>query len=587
MALGGNTRATLGSDGNMYFAGSIGNGVPNNFGTNVLRYDPTTDTWTYLAASLAIPQRAEGMATGPDGRVYAIAGAIPANSIASVEVYGPDVTLNPASGNADDTVGVSGGNFAPNATVSIYWGTPTGGGTLVGSATTTDLGNLPPNTSFIAPAGITDGSYTVTLVDNVSMYPVYARFTVAPPTSSPPYWVPGVNEPLEAEGRGAAVGLDGRTYISGGCNGSYPSFNTEADVYDPATGTWTAIAPMPVGRCIGSDITGPDGRIYAIGGYGVSEVDAYTPATNTWAAVAPLPFTGATAAAMGPDGRIYVAECSVDSSSWAYCSAASNGDPAGAMWAYNFSSNTWSSVASMPGPRAYLALVTGPDGRIYAMGGVSDATGTWTNEVDAYTPSTNTWTTVSPMITARQTFRATVGADGRIYAMGGYNGNPVAAAEAYTPATNTWTSVAPLLAGRWDSAVVTGPDGRIYTLGGFEPYGGSAGCVCETDVYGPVFTPSTSSGTAGSSITLSGSNFGANANVTFYWGTAVTGTVLGTGTTDGSGNLNGSVSVTVPANAAPGTYIITAEDAASRYPVNEPFTVTGSAPRRAGANSKD
>jgi N-acetylneuraminic acid mutarotase len=56
---------------------------------------------------------------------------------------------------------------------------------------------------------------------------------------------------------------------------------------------------------------GPDGRIYAIGGYdgfgNVASVEAYDPNTDTWTYVAPMNYAHATSAATtGADGKIYV-----------------------------------------------------------------------------------------------------------------------------------------------------------------------------------------------------------------------------------------------------------------------------------------
>ena len=39
-------------------------------------------------------------------------------------------------------------------------------------------------------------------------------------------------------------------------------------------------------------------------------------------------------------------------------------------YAYDPRTNTWSTLASMSTPRGSLAAATGPDGRIYAVGGV-------------------------------------------------------------------------------------------------------------------------------------------------------------------------------------------------------------------------
>jgi hypothetical protein len=51
--------------------------------------------------------------------------------------------------------------------------------------------------------------------------------------------------------------------------------------------------------------------------------------------------------------------------------------------AYDTTTNTWTTVASMPTARTNLPAVTGPDGRIYAIGGFDGST--IVNTVEAYT----------------------------------------------------------------------------------------------------------------------------------------------------------------------------------------------------------
>ena len=130
-------------------------------------------------------------------------------------------------------------------------------------------------------------------------------------------------------------------------------------------------------------------------------------------------------------------------------------------------------LASMPTARSLLAAVTGPDGRIYAIGG-ENASGRL-DTVEVYDPSTNTWAKAAPMPTARNHLAATMGPDNLIYAIGGVSSVPKIV-EAYNPSTNKWTTVASMPTARHGLAAVTGPDGRIYAIGGTGP-GGSLNTV--------------------------------------------------------------------------------------------------------------
>jgi hypothetical protein len=103
------------------------------------------------------------------------------------------------------------------------------------------------------------------------------------------------------------------------------------------------------------------------------------------------------------------------------------------------------------------------------------------NTVEAYDPTTNTWATVASMptpVSTSQPQRAQMVAstpsagskkaasDGRSYAIGGHpearNLNP---AEAYDPNTKQWSTMGkPPVRGQL--AATTGRDGRIYVIGG-------------------------------------------------------------------------------------------------------------------------
>ncbi len=122
--------------------------------------------------------------------------------------------------------------------------------------------------------------------------------------------------PFPGAGRNhlAAVELDGFIYVVGGRRDGGGQANSDAlDRYDPASNTWTALAPLPTARSgIGAAVL--HGRIVVLGGEvnpaaanGVfPHVEMYDPATDTWLRLAdmPVPRHGIWAVTLGP--RIYV-----------------------------------------------------------------------------------------------------------------------------------------------------------------------------------------------------------------------------------------------------------------------------------------
>ena len=205
----------------------------------------------------------------------------------------------------------------------------------------------------------------------------------------------------------------------------------------------------------------------------------YNPTTKTWSKLPPPPdLKGSgelsdSAAATGPKGLIYhLGGGSSDMSEiWT---------PRGELEGLSLSAKTWTVEASMPTPRGMLAAATGPDGRIYALGGLANDgnLGTSTAIVEAYVPSLNSWTTAPSMQQARTNFAAVIGPDHRLYAIGGeyVNFNTgccqlLASVEAFSFTTHTWTYVAPLPTAAMIAGAVVGADGRIYAVGQEIGYG--------------------------------------------------------------------------------------------------------------------
>jgi hypothetical protein len=93
---------------------------------------------------------------------------------ATVEVYGPLVSISPSSATPGALVYVTGNNFAANASVSVYLGTTSG--TLLATGRTTAGGVLSPTIVFASPAQAAAG--VVTVVDDKSRYPITLAFTV-------------------------------------------------------------------------------------------------------------------------------------------------------------------------------------------------------------------------------------------------------------------------------------------------------------------------------------------------------------------------------------------------------------------------
>jgi hypothetical protein len=261
-----------------------------------------------------------------------------------------------------------------------------------------------------------------------------------------------------------ATGADGLIWAIGGASKSNATVRT-IEIYDPQTDTWRRGPSLRIARRGPGAALGPDGRLYAIGGYGalrggpatadtVVTVEACDLEARRWDEVASLeaPAYNEIGAATGSDGRIYA----LSSGSGGITSAPN------CFQAYDTSTDTWTAVtppqADYPpwGP----TVLAGPDGRIYATGGIVDGS----LLVDTYDPATGEWQRVTSPDHVRSGFGAAVGRDGCVHLVGGVPEGPD---QAYDPSTDRWHEIESMTGGRFMIAATATNDGRILTVGGY------------------------------------------------------------------------------------------------------------------------
>jgi N-acetylneuraminic acid mutarotase len=258
------------------------------------------------------------------------------------------------------------------------------------------------------------------------------------------------------------VALDGKVYIVGGLGVGF-ALMAEVNRFDPVSGQWTAVRPLP--RPLHHvNVAAAGGKLYAIGNLEGGNFTArgdtleYDPSTDQWTARAPLPTgTERGGSAVGViGGEVFIA------------GGLRNGSAVTQFSAYNPGNNQHRMLP--PLPMATEHVVGGAVGtRFFVIGGRNGGIRSVTNRVQVFDTTTDQWSAGPDLPTARGGHAAAV-VDARIVVMGG-EGNPAASTgvfsqtEIFDTSSMTWVTGAPMATPRHGMGAAT-VGNVVYVPGG-------------------------------------------------------------------------------------------------------------------------
>ena len=176
--------------------------------------------------------------------------------------------------------------------------------------------------------------------------------------------------------------LDGRVLVVGGEGDDL----TSAELYDPATGTWSATGKMvewvdaPPGINLGKEYSDAtllgDGKVLVTAS---NSAQLYDPASGTWTATGKMIGVFNDTATLLGDGKVLV-------TGWE-----------GAAQLYDPASGTWTATRKMITPRLRPTATLLSDGRVFVAGGQTPPPDDWTKAAEIYDPVTGSWTKIADM----------------------------------------------------------------------------------------------------------------------------------------------------------------------------------------------
>jgi hypothetical protein len=228
---------------------------------------------------------------------------------------------------------------------------------------------------------------------------------------------------------------NGKVLIAGGDDATGPLSSTE--LYDPATGRFSPTGAMSIGREEQTATLLANGKVLIAGGFYyagplaeptvdemLSSAELYDPATGEFTATRSMHVARFDAVAIELlDGRVLIASGGDISS----CSI-------GSAEIYDPATGTFSLVGSLANGRMGLQAALLRDGRVLIVGGWNmDGLGLASAEV--FDPTTSTFSPTGSMSIAQASCTAASLADGRVLVLGGSGGTSpfLASAEVYTP----------------------------------------------------------------------------------------------------------------------------------------------------------
>ena len=320
--------ATLLQNGKVLVVGGWDNG--NNVLDSAELYDPVTGVWS-VTGRLNKPRTDHTATLLPDGRVLVVAG---------------------------DTGNTPLDFFRRGGTVELY-DPSTGTWSLTGSL---NVARCCHSATLLQTGKVlVAGGFDLDTVKSAELYD--------PATGM---WSPTGSLNVARYGHSATLLQDGRVLVAGGSDdGDLASTLSDAELYDPVAGTWSATANLNTSVILHTATLLPSGKVLIAGGYdafiSLDKGQLYDPATGTWSYTSNLNTArDSHTATLLPNGRVLIA----GGEAWHFVRYPNlQVETLGGAELYDPNIGVWTITSSLNTARGEHTTTLLPDGRVLVAGG--------------------------------------------------------------------------------------------------------------------------------------------------------------------------------------------------------------------------
>ncbi len=269
-----------------------------------------------------------------------------------------------------------------------------------------------------------------------------------------------MNLHVPRRGHAATLLQNGQVLVTGGY-GFGDTILSSAELYDPATNSWTVIAhPMNFKRARHSATLLQNGQVLIAGGAILASAELYDPQTQTFLSVDPMSDARYQhTATLLPSGQVLIA-------GGTHTTGTGDNEVASAEL-YDPNTHGFLPVGPMADQRSQHTATLLPSGQVLIAGGVNDPFDLYGAEL--YDPKTQGFLPAGAMSQPHTMHAATLLPSGQVLIIGGVNWlEPFAGAELYEPRTQTWVLTGSMSAFRYHHTATALPSGQVLVAGGYQ-----------------------------------------------------------------------------------------------------------------------